>query len=218
MHRPPRLEYLNAVYHVTSRGVRRSAIFHDDDDRSRLLAILSVALRACDAQVFAYCLMGNHYHFVVHTRQANLSALMRRINGVYSLAFNRRHDLCGALFEARFKAFHVDRDSYLLEVCRYVDLNPVRSGLVESAGQWAWSSFRAHAGRISPPPWLATAEVHGVLLGLTPEGPAQVASAGRRYADWVEAGRGAQLWTESLRHGRFLGDDAFVERVLRQAI
>ena len=217
MHRPPRIEYPNAHYHVMSRGARRDAIFRDDDDRACLLAILAMALQACDARVFAYCLMGNHYHLVVHTRRANLSSLMHRVNSVYSATFNRRHALCGSVFDGRFKALHVDRDSYLLQACRYVDLNPVRAGLVESPSQWGWSSYRAHTGRHLVPRWLATAEMHAILLGRAPEAPAQTAVAERHYADWVEDGRGAQLWKESLRQGRFLGDEAFVERVLREA-
>ncbi len=215
MPRPARLEFSNALYHVTSRGVHKGPIFHDDDDRALLLAIAAQALRACDAQVFAYCLMGNHYHFVLQTRRPNLSSLMHRVNSVYSLTYNRRHGLCGPVFESRFRASHVDRDSYLLQACRYVDLNPVRAGLVQSAMQWAWSSFRSHTGLRPSPPWLATAELHGVLMGRIPEDVAQTVAAQRHYADWVEAGRGVQLWKEALRARRFLGDEAFVESVLK---
>jgi len=159
--------------------------------------------------------MGNHYHFVVQTHQANLSKLMHRVNSTYSLTFNRRHGRLGPAFEGRFKALHVDRDSYLLEVCRYVDLNPVRAGLVDSPGQWAWSSYRAHIGRTTSPAWLATTELHGALMGQVPTGAVQTASARCRYAEWVDAGRGAQLWRESLRHGLYLGDETFVEHVKR---
>ena len=127
MPRSLRLEYPGALYHVTARGTRQDAIFLDDQDRASLLSILARALRSCDAQAFAYCLMGNHYHFVLQTRQANLAVLMRRVNSVYCLTFNRRHARCGHVFEGRYKALHVDRDAYLLEVCRYVDLNPVRA-------------------------------------------------------------------------------------------
>jgi len=130
MPRPLRLEYPGALYHVTTRGTRQGAIFLDDNDRALLLSIFAQALKTCDARAFAYCLMGNHYHFVLQTRQDNLSELMRRINSVYSLTFNRRHGRSGHVFEGRYKALHVDRDGYLLEVCRYVDLNPVRAGLV----------------------------------------------------------------------------------------
>jgi len=157
--------------------------------------------------------MGNHYHFVLQTRRANLSELMRRVNGLYSLAFNQRHGRRGPAFEGRFKALHVDRDAYLLAVCRYVDLNPVRAGLVESPEQWVWSSYRAHTGCIRSPPWLATAELHGAVMGQVPADAAQAEAACRRYAGWVDAGRGAQLWRESLRDGLYLGGEAFVEYV-----
>jgi putative transposase len=217
MPRPPRLEYANAVYHVTSRGIRKSFIFRDDEDHASLLAIAASAFSACDAHAFAYCLMGNHYHFVLQTRQPNLSVLMHRINSTYSAAFNRRHGLCGAVFEARFKAAHVDRDNYLLEACRYVDLNPVRAGLIGSPAEWTWSSHAAHTGRKPPPCWLASAELHGMLMGQQPEDAAQTAAAQRCYTDWVQAGRGIKLWNQSLGGGRFLGDQAFVERVMRLA-
>ncbi len=134
MVRPLRIEFPGAVYHVTARGDRREPIFDDDGDRELLLAIVGQTLERFDAQMLAYCLMGNHYHFVLHTRRANLSALMRQLNGVYSQAYNRRHGKVGHLLQGRFKAILVDRDSYLLEVCRYVELNPVRAGMVEHPG------------------------------------------------------------------------------------
>ena len=87
--------------------------------------------------------MDNHYHLVLHTRRANLSRIMRDVNGIYTQAYNRRHGTVGHLFQGRFKAILVDRDAYLLEVCRYVDLNPVRAGLGDDPGGWPWSSYRA---------------------------------------------------------------------------
>ena len=130
MVRPLRIEYPGAVYHVTSRGDRREPIAKDDIDQIAFLAIAGHALERFDAHAWAYCLMGNHYHLVIRTREANLSRLMRHINGVYTQTFNRRHQLAGHLFQGRFKAILVDSDSYLLEVCRYVDLNPVRANMV----------------------------------------------------------------------------------------
>ena len=131
MARPLRIEFAGAVYHVASRGDRREAIFTDDDDRHGLLEVVAQALSRFDAQALAYCLMGNHYHFVLHTRQANLSLLMRHINGVYThQAFNRRHDKVGHLFQGRFKAIMVDRDAYLLEV----DQHGVRPCLLPPPG------------------------------------------------------------------------------------
>ncbi|HMR09785.1 MAG TPA: transposase, partial [Polyangiaceae bacterium] len=103
MSRPLRIEFPGAVYHVTSRGDRREAIYRDDDDRVRHLDVIAQGLDRFDARVLAYCLMGNHYHLVLRTGQPNLSALMRHINGVYTQIFNRRHALAGHLFQGRFK-------------------------------------------------------------------------------------------------------------------
>jgi putative transposase len=217
MPRPLRLEYPGALYHVTARGTRQGAIFLDEQDRALLLSILAQALRTCDAQAFAYCLMGNHYHFVLRTNQSNLAELMRRINSVYSLTFNQRHGRSGHVFEGRYKAFHVDRDAYLLEVCRYVDLNPVRAGFVASPVRWAWSSYRANCGAVSSPWWLATRDIYALLSERQPAGSTDIATGGRRYADWVAAGRSVRLWANSLRQGKYLGDDGFIERVERAA-
>ena len=134
MSRPLRIEFPGANYHVTSRGDRREPIFEDDTDRAALLGVVVEGMRPYDAQVLAYCLMGNHDHFVLHTRRANMSRLMRNLNSVYTQAYNRRHRKVGHLFQGRFKAILVDRDDYLLEVCRYVELNPVRTRMVTGPG------------------------------------------------------------------------------------
>ncbi len=166
MARPLRIEFPGAIYHVTSRGDRREAIFVDDVDREALIDVVATGMSRFDAQVLAYCLMGNHYHFVLHTRKANLSLLMRHLNGVYTQAFNRRHNKVGHLLQGRFSAILVDRDAYLLEVCRYVELNPVRARMVDEPAQWPWSSYRGHVGQASTPQWLDdTVGLHGHLLG-----------------------------------------------------
>ena len=213
MARPLRIEFPGAVYHVTSRGDRREPIFVKDDDRRALLATVAQAMQRFDAEVLSYCLMGNHYHFVLHTRQANLSLLMRHINGVYTQCFNRRHAKVGRLFQGRFKAILVDRDAYLLEVCRYVELNPVRAAIVSAPEQWAWSSYRAHVGLESTPDWLDTTGLHGYLLGHAVRGPADHRRAAVRYTALVAAGREVRLWDDALRQQIYLGDDSFVERM-----
>ena len=217
MSRPLRIEFPGAVYHVTSRGDRREPIFHGDDDRQTLLMVLAQAMDRFDAQVLAYCLMGNHYHFVLHTRQANLSRLMRHLNGVYTQMFNRQHGKVGHLFQGRFKAILVDRDAYLLEVCRYVELNPVRAGIVPDPQAWAWSSYRAHVGRAEVPPWLDTDGLHGYLLQRPVRSAADVRRAGARYEVLVAAGRDVRLWDDALRQQIYLGDEAFVERMQAHA-
>ena len=213
MARPLRIEFPGAVYHVTSRGDRREDIFTDDEDRHGLLEVVAQALSRFDAEALAYCLMSNHYHFVLHTRQANLSLLMRHINGVYTQAFNRRHDKVGHLFQGRFKAILVDRDAYLLEVCRYVDLNPVRARMVRKPGAWAWSSYRAHVGQMAAPDWLDTQGLHGYLLGRPVRTAADRRRAANRYARLVASVPDASLWDCALRQQIYLGDEAFVERM-----
>lgn len=212
MVRPLRIEYPGAVYHVTSRGDRREPIAKDDTDRVAFLNIVGQALERFDAQAWAYCLMGNHYHLVLHTREANLSRLMRQINGVYTQSFNRRHSLTGHLFQGRFKAILVDSDSYLLEVCRYVDLNPVRARMVKRPDAYRWSSYCALAGLAGKPDWLDAQAVHAQL---TPGKSA--AKAGAKYAEFVAQGQGVQLWDEHLRQQIYLGDDDFIARMQKHA-
>lgn len=217
MARPLRIEFPGAVYHVTARGDRREPIFVDDEDRRALLETVAQALSRFDAEVLSYCLMGNHYHFVLHTRQGNLSLLMRHINGVYTQTFNRRHSKVGHLFQGRFNAILVDRDAYLLEVCRYVDLNPVRARMVRKPENWAWSSYRAHVGLVASPIWLDTAGLHGYLLGRPVRGAADTRRAADRYAQLVAAVPDANLWDGALRQQIYLGDEAFVARMQAKA-
>ncbi len=184
----------------------------DDADRECLLATLGQALARFGAVVLAYCLMGNHYHLVLQTGRPNLSRLMRHVNGVYAQAFNRRHRLVGHLFQGRFGAILVDRDAYLLEVCRYTELNPVRAGLTAAPQEWRWSSFRAHCGLAVAPWWLDTATMHGHLLGRDAASRADRLHAADAYARFVSAGRDVRLWAQSLRQGIYLGDDDFIGR------
>ncbi len=213
MARPLRIEFPGAIYHVTSRGDRREAIFEDDVDRRAFLEVVSQALERFDAAALAYCLMDDHYHFVLQTRRANLSQLMRQINGVYTQAYNRRHDKAGHLFQGRFKGILVDRDKYLLEVCRYVDLNPIRARMVRAPGNWPWSSYTSHVGSVTSPDWLDTTTVHGYLLGQPPVTRSDARKAAERYVALVAAGKGVALWDQALSKQIFLGDQAFIERM-----
>jgi putative transposase len=215
MSRPLRIEFPGAVYHVTSRGDRRETIYRDDEDRDTQLTVIAQAMARFDAQVLAYCLMGNHFHLVLYTRQANLSRLMRQVNGVYTQAFNRRHGLVGHLFQGRFKAILVDRDAYLLSLCRYVERNPVAAGIVSAPEDWPWSSCRAHLGQAATPPWLDSDGLHGYLMGVPVHNKADRRRAVRLYAKLVSQPRDddANFWSDALRHQIFLGDESFVERM-----
>ena len=155
MPRKPRVLFPGALYHVCSRGDRQEPIFSTDNDRLMFLDLLGQAAQEYDLLFLAYCLMGNHYHLVMQTRQANLSDTMRYINGVYTQRYNNRNATCGHVFQGRFHANLIALDAYMIEACRYVELNPVRAKLVRDPHEWEWSSYRAHVGLAICPPWLA---------------------------------------------------------------
>jgi REP element-mobilizing transposase RayT len=154
MARKLRLEYPGALYHLTSRGNERQTVFRDDTDRQRFLALLTREVRQLRWHLHAYCLMDNHYHLLVETPEPNLARGMRRLNSAYSQCFNRRHDRVGHLLQGRYHSVVVQKESYLLELSRYIVLNPVRAGLVAKAHDWPWSSYRATAGLAAAPGFL----------------------------------------------------------------
>lgn len=217
MSRPLRIDFPCATYHVTSRGDRREPIYRDDADRHAHLAVLAQAMDRFDAKVLAYCLMGNHYHLVVQAHSANLSRLMRHLNGVYAQHFNRRHGLVGHLFQGRFKSILVDRDAYLLSLCRYVERNPVAAGVVRQVAEWPWSSYGAHVGSIEAPEWLDVPALQGMLLQREPKGAADRRRAAALYARLVADESVPSPWAGGLQHQVFLGDDKFVSRMLAKA-
>ncbi len=206
MSRPLRIEFSGALYHVTSRGDRREAIYEDDSDRQQFLQVLGDVVQTHNWICHAYCLMTNHYHLVVETPDGNLSKGMRQLNGVYTQASNRRHGRVGHLFQGRYKAILVDADSYLLELTRYVVLNPVRAGMVARPEKWSWSSYPAMCGQVSPPDWLAT----DGLLSLF---AAKRYVAIRRYIKFVSEGMDEKAIWDGLSRQIYLGDEAFVKRM-----
>lgn len=161
MARPLRIEFAGALYHVTARGNERKAIYRDDRDRHRFLRILADIVEHFHLLLHAYVLMGNHYHLLVETLEANLSQAMHDLNGTYAQGFNRSHRRVGHLLQGRYKAPLVQRDAYLLELSRYIHLNPVRAGIAARAHDYTWSSARAYLGRSATPEFLTVAEVLG---------------------------------------------------------
>jgi len=210
MSRPLRLEFPHALYHITARGDRQEAIYEDDTDRHLFLEILGDAVADFNWQVHAYCLMSNHYHLLVETPDGNLSAGMRQLNGVFTQRSNRKHGRVGHVFQGRYKAILVDRDHYLLEVARYVVLNPVRAGMVRLPQDWPWSSYGAMTGQVEPPRWLTTDAL------LSPFGTVR-AEAVRAYAQFVAEGMKAPPLWDKLQGQVYLGDAGFVARMLAKA-
>jgi len=203
MARPLRIEYHGALYHVTSRGDGRDDIYLDDEDKERFLEVLADVCERFNWVLHAYCLMTNHYHLLIETPDANLSLGMRQLNGVYTQRFNREHDRVGHVFQGRYKAILVQKESYLLALARYIVLNPVRARMVRAPKDWLWSSYRATAGFIAKPKWL---EVDWVLSAFgRNKGAAQ-----ELYREYVSQGRNQPAPWDNLVNQIYLGSEAFV--------
>ncbi|MCI0507543.1 MAG: transposase [Gammaproteobacteria bacterium] len=209
MARPLRLEFHGALYHVTSRGDGREAIYLDDEDRKMHLAVLADVVKRFNWAIHAWCQMGNHYHLLIETPEANLARGMRQFNGVYTQRFNRRHGRVGHVFQGRYKAIIVQKDSYLLELARYIVLNPVRAGMVRSVKDWPWSSYRATAGLAESPQWFDT---EWLLSNFS----TRKRQAKELYKKFVAQGRNQPSPWEQLRNQIYLGDEQFIEKLQSQ--
>ncbi len=206
MARPLRLQFDGAISHVTSRGNARNDIVEDDTDRHAFLECLGKVVHRFHWLCHAYCLMGNHYHLVIETPEANLSQGMRQLNGIYTQRYNRRHRTVGHVFQGRYKAILIQKESHLMEVCRYVVLNPVRAKIVETVDQWKWSSYRGTAGLATGLPWLT---VEWVLRQFGQERQ----HAARHYRRFVREGINSSSIWEGVQAQVLLGTEDFVEKL-----
>ncbi|MEK6777678.1 MAG: transposase [bacterium] len=206
MARPLRIEYPGAVYHVTSRGNDKKPVFKDDQDRNNFLHALQHVNKRYHWLCHAYCLMTNHYHLLIETPDGNLSIGMRQLNGLYTQRFNKWHGKTGHIFQGRYKAILIQKDSHLLEVCRYVVLNPVRAKMVAKPEDYAFSSYLATAGRVKPHPCLTTDWVLSQFDGKRGE-------AGKGYRQFVSLGVGQKTMWNEVRGQTLLGEESFVEKL-----
>lgn len=161
MPRAHRLQVAGGVYHLTDRGNRRQEIFRDAGDRELFLGLLDGLARRRGWIGLGYCLMHNHYHLVVETPDEDLSAGMQWLNGTYAQLFNYRHGYDGHLFQGRFHSTLVESQWHLLELSRYLALNPVRAGLCVHPRQWRWGSYRSVVGADRPRAFLRPGRVLG---------------------------------------------------------
>ncbi len=161
MARPLRIQYPGAWYHVMNRGASHQKIFLNDDDKKSFLNLLGEASQMWSIQVHAFCLLDNHYHLLIHTPRDNLSRSMRHVNGIYTQRYNRKYGKDGPIFRGRFKAILIDADSYLLDVVRYIDLNPVKAKIVKTPGKYAWGSHHYYLKKRPSINWLLRDEVLG---------------------------------------------------------
>jgi putative transposase len=206
MARPLRIEFAGALYHVTSRGDGREDIYTGENDRKLWLEILGQVCERFNWTIHAYCQMGNHYHLLVETPDGNLAKGMRQLNGVYTQRFNQLHNRVGHVFQGRYKAILVQREAYLLELSRYVVLNPVRAGMVRAARDWVWSNYRATAGMAPAPEWLDTEWTLAAFAELMQDAQAV-------YRRFVADGKNQHSPWDDLKNQIYLGSEAFVDEM-----
>jgi REP-associated tyrosine transposase len=213
MARPLRIAYPNAYYHVTCRGNDRRAIFKDDGDRRLFLEKLKTSLEIYGVKLHAYVLMSNHFHLLVETPKANLAEFMRHFNISYTGSYNRRHKRIGHLYQGRYKAIVVEKDSYLLELSRYVHLNPVRVGPYRNSSQneqlrildkYPWSSLAGYGSTKEKQSWVSYDEVLG-----------QLGYSRSKYREFISDGLKhgyATPWDE-VKGQSVLGDEEFLKKL-----
>lgn len=208
MSRQLRIDFPGAIHHITSRGNESRNIYRDDRDRIRFVEILEEVVTLRKWVLHAWVLMSNHYHLLIETPEIGLSRGMKKLNETYAKWFNTRHRRVGHLFQGRFKNILVERESHLLELTRYIVLNPVRCGAVKYAGDWKWSNYRATAGLAKAPHWL---ETDWTLAKFDSWDRGQAREDYRRF---VAEARGSEYkpW-ESLIGQIYLGGEAFSEMV-----
>lgn len=205
MARPLRIEYPNAVYHVTSRGNARNKIFLSDQDRENFLFVLGSVVKRFNWLCHAYCLMDNHYHLMIETPDANLSRGMRQLNGVYTQKYNWWHSKTGHIFQGRYKSILVEKENYLLELCRYVVLNPVRANMVRKPDEWKWSSYEATARLKSVPDYLTV----DWILGLFSKNKKEAQKRYRKFI--IERIQRGSPWND-LQGQILLGEEGFIDK------
>lgn len=209
MTRPLRIEFPGALYHVTARGDQLNAIYRDDTDRYIWLEVMGLVCARFHLVVHAYCQMTNHFHLMLETAEGNLGQGMRQLNGIYSQRVNRRHGLAGHVFQGRYHAVLVQKESHLLELARYLVLNPVRARMVDRADEWHWSSHHFMLDPAGKPDWLDRQWLLG-QFGATPDHSVQA------YREFVAAGAGEQSPLRQMQYQLILGDDDFAAQNRRR--
>ena len=213
MPRKPRIHLPGGFYHVMLRGNGGQDIFLEPQDGRLFLGILAEAAGRTGMRIHAWCLMPNHAHLLLQVGAEPLSRAMQRVTQRYTGRINKREQRTGHLFQGRYKAVLVDADSYLLELVRYIHLNPVRAGLAKTPDAWRWSSHRAYLG-LDDAPMLTTGDLLGRFAG-------RRKTAIERYRTFIGEGMGEaapDLFDRPAgAGGRVLGGEDFVAAALKQA-
>lgn len=210
MVRPLRVQFPGAVYHIISKGIEGKDILCNDTEKQYFLKLLLDAKRFYKIKIYLYCFLSNHYHVSIETLLGNVSQVIHWINSTYTSWYNRLYERKGHLFQGRFKSILVDRDEYLLELSKYVHLNPVKAGIVKYPEDYKWSSYRAYIG-LESSTFLDT----NFILDLFGH---HLDSARMSYKKFVEAGIGVdEDLMKKLSKGFILGGEKFVKTIIEKA-
>jgi len=213
MARKPRIHYPGALYRVIVRGNAQQNIFFDNEDRTRFYFLLQEGVERYRHRIHAFCLMTNHFHLALQSGDVHLSSVMQNLSFRYTAWINRRYARSGHLFQGRFKAVLVDADMYLLELVRYIHLNPIRAGLVSDPGEYPWSSHTAYC-HVESIPWLTTEWV----LSQFSEMKKQAINGYRTFLmDGMKEGHRVEFHRGTGEDSRVFGNDTFIEKVLGRA-
>lgn len=203
MGRPLRIKYPGAHYHITSRGNEQKDIYKSRRDREQFLSYLESSVTRYRAIIHAYCLMTNHYHLLLETPEGNLPEILRHINGAYTNYYNSKRKRSGHLFQGRYKSILIEADEYLMELTRYIHLNPVRCGIVTKPEEYRWSSYQDYIGDRPKPAWLCTETVLAHF------------GAGKTYRRFVEHMLDKEYKNplESVIASTLLGSEPFIQEI-----
>ncbi|MGR3319159.1 MAG: transposase [Candidatus Anammoxibacter sp.] len=213
MTRPLRVEYPGAFYHVFSRGNAGEKVFKGERDKEKFLEYMGKFTERFSVVMHTYCIMSNHYHLLIETQEANLSAAIQWLNISYAIFYNKKHQRSGHIFQGRFKSILVDKDEYIKQLSRYIHLNPVRAKIVQKPLDYTWSSYSSFIGKTKENEWL---ETEG-LLGHFGRKLKESRNNYKRYVEEVDAGS-IKNPNKEVSYGFLLGDDSFVKWVYKQFI
>jgi len=210
MARPLRVQYEGAIYHILSRGNKGEYIFAEDRDKETFLEILKRGIEKYKVELYAYCIMGNHYHLLMSIPGGELSGYMHFIGSSYGSYLRRQGGWIGHVFGGRYKSLCIEKEGYLLELSRYIHLNPIRAQIVKVPEEYKWSSYRYYIGKEGGYDWINK----GWLLEEYGETQKK---AQRKYKEFVEAGieNPPRYPVENIVGQAMLGTKEFIKKVLK---
>jgi putative transposase len=207
MARRPRVYFPGALYHVISRGNQKQTIFRDERDFRTFLSYLSEYQARYSFHLYAFALMRNHCHFLLEVKEIPLSKVMQVLQFRYTRYFNKRYRKVGHLFQGRYKAILCDKEVYLLELIRYIHLNPVRAGMVEDPEEYPWTGHRDYLGKGEEN--LIDSDL--VLSQFSRKRSLARKQYRRFVSDGMDTGHEQKYY--QVKDQRYLGEDEFVEKV-----